>query len=206
MRWLPGSPPPPSPTLPSTSPREALYSRNPSGSRRRRPRGGPAVPGVLLVQGKPGNNSVRRDPEGSAGHVGAGRARSHLPCWSSVSRVGRARGPEDPSRPIPAGRLHRYAVTPVPGATGHPSSPSPEDWASTVSGRPPAQAPQNFGGPRGSTRGALDRGSFQSCPLSFRPGAQSPAGRFLDTRLALGLGGVVAVGEGPSQRQAHPDT
>ena len=34
-------------------------------------------------------------------------------------------------------------------------------------------------------------------PLSFRPGARPPAGPGRDTRLALGLGGVVAVGLGP---------
>lgn len=174
--------------MPSTSPRDELYSRNPSGSCRLRPRDGPAVPGVLLVQGNPATtwqDAARRGARATWAR-GAGRARSHVPSWSSVSGVGRARGPEDPARPVPAGRSHRYAVTPVPGATGHPSSPSPENWASSVSGRPPSQAPQNFGGPRGSTRGALDRGSFQSCPFSFRPGARPPAGPGRDTLLALG--------------------
>ncbi|KAJ8779166.1 hypothetical protein J1605_013017 [Eschrichtius robustus] len=113
----------------------------------------------------------------------------HLPARRSVSPVGlRARGRRAARA---GGRNPSLWSGPGPRRARPPTRSESRGLGSLwPQGDPPARTPQNSGGPRGSTRGARDRGSVQPCALGpFRPGAWPPAALGRDTPLALGLGG-----------------
>lgn len=75
----------------------------------------------------------------------------------------------------PGGRNLSLWGGPCPWRAGLPTRSKSRGLVSLwPQGDPPARTPQNSGGPRGSTRGARDRGCLQPCPLGpgpFRPGA-----------------------------------
>lgn len=119
-------------------------------------------------------------------------------------------GPEDAMWPVPAGGTYRCGAAPAPGAPGRPPAPSPGDPSpSGLRETPPARTPQNSGGAlRQHPR--CPRPRRLSPALSIRPWP-FPSGRVTPSSPGPGHsaragtgGGVVAVGEGPSQRRASP--